>query len=103
MQLSSLRRILAMVAISAALCATDSRLNAQSKGRINPLISKLEQGQTALTPTDWTFIDMEHGPYLLDRLQSTLEGLAKRRKADGQFESARSCVFRSRAMRISGS
>src|SRR3954468_16331961 len=57
-------------------------------GRINPLIAKLEAGQTALTPTDWMFIDMEHGPYLLDRLQTQLADLGKRKKPDGQFESA---------------
>ena len=57
-------------------------------GRINPLIAKLEQGQTAVTPTDWMFIDMEHGPYLLDRLQTTLEALGKKKRASGQFETA---------------
>lgn len=57
-------------------------------GRINPLIAKLEAGQAAVTPTDWTFIDMEHGPYLLDRLQATLADLGKKRKADGSFETA---------------
>jgi len=34
------------------------------------------------------FIDMEHGPYLLDRLQATLADLGKRKKADGRFETA---------------
>jgi len=57
-------------------------------GRINPLIAKLEAGQVAVTPTDWMFIDMEHGPYLLDRLQTTLADLGKRKKAGGMFETA---------------
>jgi 4-hydroxy-2-oxoheptanedioate aldolase len=57
-------------------------------GRLNPLIAKLEAGEPALTPADWTFIDMEHGPYLLDRLQATLDGLGKRKKPEGQFETA---------------
>jgi 4-hydroxy-2-oxoheptanedioate aldolase len=34
------------------------------------------------------FIDMEHGPYLLDRLQATLDDLGKKKKADGQFQIA---------------
>jgi 4-hydroxy-2-oxoheptanedioate aldolase len=55
---------------------------------LNPLIAKLEQGQAALTPTDWMFIDMEHGPYLLDRLQTTLESLGKKKQANGRFETA---------------
>jgi len=87
-QFSHRRLVLAGVCVAAALLSPDNGVRAQSKGRLNPLISKLEQGQPALTPTDWTFIDMEHGPYLLDRLQTTLDGLSKRRKADGQFESA---------------
>jgi 4-hydroxy-2-oxoheptanedioate aldolase len=57
-------------------------------GRINPLIAKLEAGGVAVTPTDWMFIDMEHGPYLLDRLQATLADLGRKKKADGQFETA---------------
>jgi 4-hydroxy-2-oxoheptanedioate aldolase len=55
---------------------------------MNPLIARLEQGQAALTGTDWMFIDMEHGPYLLDRLQATLDELGKKRKPNGQFEIA---------------
>ena len=53
------------------------------RARLNPLIAKLERQQPALTPTDWMFIDMEHGPYLLDRLQATLDDLAKRRTPNG--------------------
>jgi len=46
----------------------------QQKPRVNPLIARLEQGLGALSGTDWMFIDMEHGPYLLDRLQATSFG-----------------------------
>lgn len=63
-------------------------LHAQSKPRLNPLIARLEAGEVALTPRDWMFIDMEHGPYLLDRLQSTLADLGKRRTPTGGFEVA---------------
>jgi len=45
------------------------------RGRLNRLIEQLEQGRPAISGTDWQFIDMEHGPYLLDRLESTLAGL----------------------------
>jgi 4-hydroxy-2-oxoheptanedioate aldolase len=64
------------------------RLQAQAKPRINPLIAKVEAGQPALTPTDWMFIDMEHGPYLLDRLQATLDDLGKKKLPDGRFSTA---------------
>ena len=60
----------------------------QPKPRINPLIAKLIAGQPALTPTDWTFIDMEHQPYLLDRLQTTIEDLTKKKTPDGRFSTA---------------
>jgi hypothetical protein len=39
---------------------------AQQKPRLNPLIARVQQGQAALSGTDWMFIDMEHGPYLLE-------------------------------------
>jgi 4-hydroxy-2-oxoheptanedioate aldolase len=62
--------------------------SAQSRTRLNPLIARLEQGQIAYTGVDWQFIDMEHGPYLLDRLQATLAELGKKKKPNGQFEIA---------------
>lgn len=87
MHRSALLKILAALA-AAVILSPGPRTSAQSKGRLNPLIAKLEQGQVAVTPTDWMFIDMEHGPYLLDRLQTTLDDLGKRKKAGGQFEIA---------------
>jgi 4-hydroxy-2-oxoheptanedioate aldolase len=61
---------------------------AEQPVQINPLIAKLKQGKAVLTPTDWMFIDMEHGPYLIDRLQATLEELGKKRNANGQLQIA---------------
>jgi len=61
---------------------------AEPKQRINPLIEAFEAGRNALTPSEWTFIDMEHGPYLIDQLQTTLSGMDKNRKANGQLPSA---------------
>jgi 4-hydroxy-2-oxoheptanedioate aldolase len=68
--------------------AYQSVLAEPSKTRLNPLIAKLERGEAALTPDDWMFIDMEHGPYLLDRLQNTLNDLDKRRGPDGRLPTA---------------
>jgi 4-hydroxy-2-oxoheptanedioate aldolase len=70
------------------IAAGSPAVGAQQKPRLNPLIAKLEAGQPALTNTDWMFIDMEHGPYLLDRLQTTLDDLGKRKKPNGQFQTA---------------
>ena len=65
-----------------------ARLEAQRRPRLNPLIARLEKGEVALTGRDWLFIDMEHGPYLLDRLQSTLSDLGTRRAPGGALEVA---------------
>jgi 4-hydroxy-2-oxoheptanedioate aldolase len=82
-----------IVANSAALVAlicfvAPQPLRSQQPVQINPLIAKLKQGKAVLTPVDWMFIDMEHGPYLIDRLQTTLEELGKKRNADGQLQIA---------------
>jgi 4-hydroxy-2-oxoheptanedioate aldolase len=61
--------------LAVAWCATDQPVMAQEPQRLNPLIEKLAQDQAAISGVDWQFIDMEHGPYLLDRLQTTLQGL----------------------------
>jgi 4-hydroxy-2-oxoheptanedioate aldolase len=63
-------------------------LNAQERVRVNPLIAKLEQGKAVLTPIDWMFIDMEHGPFSFERLQTILDDLGKKRSADGQIQVA---------------
>lgn len=62
--------------------------SAQAKSRLNPLIARLERGEVAVTGQDWMFIDMEHGLYLVDRLEATLADLGKRRKPDGRLDVA---------------
>jgi 4-hydroxy-2-oxoheptanedioate aldolase len=82
-------RLAAVVGLVAFVSpAVQQNLNAQQPARLNPLIAKLQQGKAVLTPVDWMFIDMEHGPYLLDRLQTTLEELGKKRDATGQLQIA---------------
>ena len=81
--LSALAR-LGVIALPLARRST----GAEPKSRLNPLIAKLEQGQAVLTPDDWMFIDMEHGPYLIDRLQDTLAELGKKRNPDGTLKTA---------------
>jgi 4-hydroxy-2-oxoheptanedioate aldolase len=61
---------------------------AQQRVRLNPLIAKLEQGQIAYTGGDWTFVDMEHGPYLLDRLQTILSDHGAKKRPDGGWQVA---------------
>jgi 4-hydroxy-2-oxoheptanedioate aldolase len=80
--------LLVGLSLTGALWPAIPRASAQARARVNPLIARLEQGQPAHTPSDWMFIDMEHGPYLLDRLQATLDDLGRKKKATGQFETA---------------
>lgn len=70
-----------------AVAGGPARLGAQA-AHLNPLVARLAAGDVALTGRDWQFIDMEHGPYLLDRLQTTLADLGRRRTAAGAFEIA---------------
>lgn len=58
------------------------------KKRLNPLIARLESGGTAITPDDWLFFDMEHGPYSMERLGTMLSDLDKRRLPDGRLSTA---------------
>ena len=54
-------------------------LHGQDAPRLNRVIEQIERGEAAMTGEHWQFIDMEHGPYLLDRLQERLTAL----KPDG--------------------
>lgn len=81
--LSAAGRLLACGLPAASLLTAEPR-----KLRLNPLIAKLERGKAVLTPNDWAFIDLEHGPYLIDHLQKTLEDLGKKRDANGVLETA---------------
>ena len=57
-----------------ALMGTGLRLEsaAQPTARLSALIEQLELGEPAISDVHWAFIDMEHGPYLLDQLQDRL-------------------------------
>ena len=57
---------------------------AQPAIRHNRLIEALEQGEPAITGEVWTFIDQEHGPYVIDQLGTRLGELALERNDRGQ-------------------
>lgn len=67
--------LIGLAVLAFAWPVTDRDVTAQEPQRLNRLIEQLEQDQAAISGVDWQFIDMEHGPYLLDRLQTTLQGL----------------------------
>ena len=68
---------LAALAVGSALLAP---LAGQDGPRLNRVIEQIERDEAAFTGEHWQFIDMEHGPYLLDRLQDRLADL----KPDGE-------------------
>lgn len=63
---------LSSLAVGGALLAP---LYGQGAPRLNRVIEQVERDEAAITGQHWQFIDMEHGPYLLDRLQSRLADL----------------------------
>ncbi|MXY18076.1 MAG: hypothetical protein F4Y57_14075, partial [Acidobacteria bacterium] len=65
-------------------------LSAQDAPRLNRVIEQIERDEAALTGQHWQFIDMEHGPYLLDRLQDRLTDL----KPDGAARPDRTPLVR---------
>ena len=70
------------------LWAGRQEVNAQQRVRLNPVIDRLERGEMALSDVDWISIDMEHSPYLLDRLETILRNMADKKKPSGQFSLA---------------
>ncbi len=46
-----------------------------SKVRLNQIIEQLEHGKPAFATEHWQFIDMEHGPYLIDQVSKLLADL----------------------------
>jgi 4-hydroxy-2-oxoheptanedioate aldolase len=90
------RRRWLLVSAAAALLAfsgmwlPSSWLAAQQGGalkpkRINTLIEILEQGKAAVAPADWTFIDMEHSPYDINRARAMFEEIGSKRGPDGRL------------------
>lgn len=55
--------------------------------RLNPMIAQLEQGKPALMGEVWQFVEMEHSPFSIEKLDQILARVMKK-KPDGQFETA---------------
>lgn len=58
----------------------------QKAGRLNKVIEAVEAGRAAVGGQDWRFIDMEHGPFSMDLLESTLAQMGKDRDASGRLK-----------------
>jgi 4-hydroxy-2-oxoheptanedioate aldolase len=62
--------------------------SAPKAGRLNKAIEAVEAGRAAVGGQDWRFIDMEHGPYSMDQLDSILIQMGKDRDASGRLKLA---------------
>jgi 4-hydroxy-2-oxoheptanedioate aldolase len=70
-----------------AICASVGlRPTAQQQVRLNHIIENLEQGKPAIMEQDYRFLDMEHSPFQMDRLESFLEETGRDRNADGRLK-----------------
>ena len=60
-----------------AFCVTVAILSAarahpaaqQTRARLNKIIEQVEQGNAAISGQHWLFIDQEHSPYVIDKLE----------------------------------
>lgn len=61
-------------------------LVAQPRPRLNPMITALANGGAAISGRDWQFIDLEHNPLDLTKLDQTINDLMKTRRPDGTVD-----------------
>jgi len=59
---------------------------AQARPRLNRVIEAVQEGRAAVANQEWRFIDMEHGPFSADRLDSILSEMAKDRDGRGRLK-----------------
>lgn len=70
-----MRVLLSFAVIVLASTSFELESAAQQAPRLSVLIEQLERGEPAISDIHWAFIDMEHGPYLIDQLQNRLADL----------------------------
>lgn len=86
--MAPLKRIVRLAAVMIAGAVAAPAFGAEALPRhLNKMIEKLSAGQVAMTLDDWTWIDMEHGPYSIDGLQKTMFRFAEERQPNGQLKS----------------
>jgi 4-hydroxy-2-oxoheptanedioate aldolase len=73
---------------SAGMRSVAQQGGAQKAGRLNRVIEALEAGRAAVGGQDWRFIDMEHGSFSMDQLDSILTQMGKDRDASGRLKLA---------------
>src|SRR5262245_10292931 len=56
----------------------------QKKPRLNKIIEQVEQGNAAISGQHWLFIDQEHTPYVIDKLEQRFAEMAKDKDSNGR-------------------
>jgi len=80
------QRVTMAVAMAVAVGSLGVQPDAQQRSRLNKAIETVEAGRAAVANQDWRFIDMEHGPFSADRLDSILTEMGKDRDASGRLK-----------------
>jgi 4-hydroxy-2-oxoheptanedioate aldolase len=76
---------LAVIVLGGGVTQPSAQQGDARKGpRLNKIIEQLEQGQAAVNGEHWRFIDQEHSPYVIDKLEATLGDLKKETDASGR-------------------
>ena len=89
MRKRAIKGLLSAVAIASTLTlVSQSGTAAEMAKHINPMVDKLIAPGVLLTPTDWAFLDYEHGkPFSVADIRADLAELDKHRAADGRLMS----------------
>lgn len=74
--------------VIAATLATSAGAAETKATHVNKMVEKLAAGQVPMTPEDWVWIDMEHGPYNTAGLRRMLGEMTKKRLPNGQLPTA---------------
>jgi 4-hydroxy-2-oxoheptanedioate aldolase len=63
-----------------------SRSLVAQRQRLNPMIAKLDHGEAAVSGQDWRFIDLEHNPLDISKLEVTLNQMGQMRRPNGEID-----------------
>jgi 4-hydroxy-2-oxoheptanedioate aldolase len=85
---ATLLMVTAVAVGSASMRSAAQQAGAQKAGRLNKVIEAVEAGRAAVGGQDWRFIDMEHGSFSMDQLDSILTQMGKDRDANGRLKLA---------------
>ena len=68
---------LSPVLVTLAVLLSSGTATSAQTGRLNRLIEQVSADRAAVSGVDWQFIDMEHGPYLIDQLATRIGALVE--------------------------